>query len=156
MTARRQRLLLVIVTVLGVGLATIFVINAFRQNMLFFFSPSQIEAEAPKDRNFRLGGLVEKGSLKREDDGLTVHFSVTDMVKNIQVVYKGILPDLFREGQGVVAMGRLRPDGSFAAEEVLAKHDEKYTPPEVTSALKAAAAQHPHTQPHGTETAVRP
>lgn len=138
MTARHQRLVLVMATVFGVGLAVAFVINAFRQNMLFFFSPSQIENEAPKDRNFRLGGLVEVGSLTREEDGLTVRFLITDMAKSIPVVYKGILPDLFREGQGVVAMGRLLPDGSFSAEEVLAKHDENYTPPEVASALKAA------------------
>ncbi|CAK0751677.1 Cytochrome c-type biogenesis protein CcmE [Gammaproteobacteria bacterium] len=138
MTARRQRLFMVIFTIFGVSLTTILVINAFRQNMLFFFTPQQIAAEAPKDRNFRLGGLVEKGSLTREDDGLTVHFLVTDTVKNIQVTYKGILPDLFREGQGIVAMGRLLHDGSFLAEEVLAKHDENYTPPEVSSAIKAA------------------
>lgn len=146
MTARRQRLILVIATIFGVGLATAFVINAFRQNMLFFFTPSQIETEAPKDRNFRLGGLVEQGSLKREGDGLTVHFLVTDTVKNIRVVYKGILPDLFREGQGVVAMGRLLSDGNFSAEEVLAKHDEKYTPPEVTSGIRAAV-QHANIPP---------
>ncbi len=138
MTARRQKLLLVVSTVCGVGLAAAFAIHAFRQNMLFFIAPSQVETQAPKDRNFRLGGLVEKGSLQREADGLTIHFLISDRVKSIGTVYKGIVPDLFREGQGVVAMGHLRPDGIFAAEEILAKHDEKYTPPEVTSALKGA------------------
>lgn len=137
MTARQQRLLLIILVVLGVSIAVIFIINAFRQNLIFFFTPQQIALEAPKDRNFRLGGLVEKGSLKREDDGLTMHFLVTDLVKNIKVTYKGILPDLFREGQGVVVMGRLLADGNFMAEEVLAKHDENYNPPEVREVLKA-------------------
>ncbi|CAK0775801.1 Cytochrome c-type biogenesis protein CcmE [Gammaproteobacteria bacterium] len=135
MTSHQQKILLVAATVLGVGVAVALTLFAFQQNLLFFFTPSQIEAQAPKDRNFRLGGLVEKGSLRREGDGLTVHFLVTDTVKNIEVTYKGILPDLFREGQGVVAMGRVQ-NGKFLAEEVLAKHDEKYTPPEVSSALQ--------------------
>ncbi len=143
MTARRRRLLLVVVTVIGVGFAVTFAIHALRQNMLFFVSPSQIATDAPHDRNFRLGGLVKKGSLTREADGLTLHFLVTDLAKEVSVVYKGVVPDLFREGQGVVAMGRLRPDGVFAAEEILAKHDEKYTPPEVSSALKAARQPQP-------------
>lgn len=135
MTSHQQKILLVAATVFGVGVAVVLTLFAFQQNLLFFFTPSQIEEQAPKDRNFRLGGLVEKGSLQREGDGLTVHFSVTDTVKSIEVTYKGILPDLFREGQGVVAMGRVQ-NGKFFAEEVLAKHDEKYTPPEVSSALK--------------------
>jgi len=134
-TSHQQKILLVAATVFGVGVAVVLTLFAFQQNLLFFFTPSQIEEQAPKDRNFRLGGLVEKGSLQREGDGLTVHFSVTDTVKSIEVTYKGILPDLFREGQGVVAMGRVQ-NGKFFAEEVLAKHDEKYTPPEVSSALK--------------------
>ena len=137
MTARKQRILLVAAVIVGVGLATTFTISAFRQNLLFFFSPSQVDAQAPKDRNFRLGGLVKKESLRREDDGLTVHFVVTDNLKNLSVIYKGILPDLFREGQGVIAMGHLRSDGIFFAEEVLAKHDEKYTPPEVAATLQS-------------------
>lgn len=149
MTAKNQRLMLVLISVFGVGIAVALVINAFRQNMLFFFSPSQIESSAPKDRNFRLGGLVEKGSLQRAADGLTVQFLITDTVQKISVVYKGILPDLFREGQGVVALGHLQADGSFAAEEILAKHDENYTPPEVSAALETAArhAQLPKDSP---------
>lgn len=139
MTVQKQRLILVLISICGIGLAVSLVISAFRENMLFFFSPSQIASEAPKDRNFRLGGLVEKGSLKRTGDGLTVQFVITDMVKNISVTYQGILPDLFREGQGVVALGHLQSDGSFVAEEILAKHDENYTPPEVSSALEKAA-----------------
>ena len=143
MTTRRQRLLLVIATLFGVSLAVAFAVHAFRQNLLFFISPSQIDTQAPKDRNFRLGGLVKNGSLHRDADGLTIHFLVTDRVKDVAVVYKGIVPDLFREGQGVVAMGRLRADGTFMAEEILAKHNEKYTPPEVTSALQSAGqSQH--------------
>jgi len=139
MNTKNQRLILVLVSVLGIGVAVALVVSAFRQNMLFFFSPSQIESEAPKDRNFRLGGLVEKGSLQRAADGLSVRFLITDRIKTIPVIYQGILPDLFREGQGVVALGRLQSDGIFAAEEILAKHDENYTPPEVASALEAAA-----------------
>ena len=150
MTPRQQRMALVGAVVVGVALATALAVNAFRQNLLFFFSPSQVVAAvAPADRNFRLGGLVEKGSLKREDDGLTVHFMVTDMVKTVPVVYTGILPDLFREGQGIVAMGKLRKDGTFVAEEVLAKHDENYMPPEVADALKTAQNQGSLAAPHG-------
>ncbi len=154
MTPRRKRMALVAAVVVGVGLATTLAVNAFRQNLLFFFSPSQVEAQAPKDRNFRLGGLVEVGSLKREDDGLTVHFSVTDMASSLPVTYKGILPDLFREGQGVVAMGRLGTNGIFMAEEVLAKHDENYMPPEVASALKSAEGT--AAMPHTMKTVVQP
>jgi len=123
----------------GVGVAAVLILNAFRSNLVFFFSPSQVASkEAPKGRSFRLGGLVEKGSLRREDDGLTVHFLVTDTVTTIPVVFTGILPDLFREGQGMVAQGRLGSDGVFHADEVLAKHDEKYMPPEVAEVLKQA------------------
>jgi len=128
----------------GLGGVAALVLNAFNDNMVFFFSPTQVFAkESPEGRNFRLGGLVEKGTIKREDDGLTVHFVVTDNHKNINVTYTGILPDLFKEGQGVVAQGRIGPDGVFLAEEVLAKHDENYMPPEVKDALdkgKAAAS----------------
>jgi cytochrome c-type biogenesis protein CcmE len=115
------------------------VLNAFRSNLVFFFSPSQIAAgEAPKDRAFRIGGLVVDGSLKRAGDGLTVQFVVTDTAQSIPVVYKGILPDLFREGKGVVAQGRLGTDGLFHADEVLAKHDENYMPPDAAHALEQA------------------
>ena len=123
----------------ALGIASALVLNAFRSNLVFFFSPSQVAAhEAPRDRSFRLGGLVESGSLKREKDGLTVRFVVTDTAQNIPVSYTGLLPDLFREGKGVVAQGRLGPDGVFLAEQVLAKHDENYMPPEAADALKKA------------------
>ena len=139
---RRRRLWLIGCLVGGVGVAAGLVLNAFRDNMVFFFAPSEVLSQTfhQGSRNFRLGGLVEKGSVQREADGLTVHFEVTDLAKSIPVTYKGILPDLFREGQGVVALGHLNGDGSFVAEEVLAKHDEKYMPPEVAKSLKAAAA----------------
>jgi cytochrome c-type biogenesis protein CcmE len=112
--------------------------NAFNSNMVFFFSPTDVMAnKAPVNKDFRLGGLVEEGSLKREDDGLTVHFNVTDGMEVVNVTYTGILPDLFREGQGVVTQGKYE-DGNFNASEVLAKHDETYMPPEVADALEKA------------------
>jgi len=139
---RRQRLILIITLVVGVGIAVGLVLNAFRNNLLFFYSPSQVaKGESPAGRNFRIGGLVVKGSVKHASDGLTVHFVLTDYAKSIPVVYKGILPDLFREGQGIVAMGRIDSHGEFVAQEVLAKHDSKYMPPEVASALKQARAK---------------
>ncbi len=114
-------------------------LNAFRSNLVFFFTPSQVAAhEAPADRAFRIGGLVEAGSVVRDKDALTVHFRVTDTAQTIPVVYTGILPDLFREGKGVVAQGKLDPDGTFHASDVLAKHDENYMPPEAAEALKKA------------------
>jgi len=124
----------------AVALAATFVLNAFKSNMMFFFSPSDVAAgKPPPDRAFRLGGMVVKGSVKRGgDNGLRVDFVVTDFAKNVPVKYDGILPDLFTEGQGVVAQGKLGPDGTFVATEVLAKHDEKYMPPEVADALKRA------------------
>jgi cytochrome c-type biogenesis protein CcmE len=138
-----------VVTVMlaGITVAATLALNAFRQNLLFFFSPSQIAAgDAPKDRAFRIGGLVTVGSVRREQDGVTVHFVLTDTVESTPVVYQGILPDLFREGQGIVAQGRLRADGTFEASEVLAKHDENYMPPEVADALKTAGAASPQEQ----------
>lgn len=141
MTLRKQRMLLVLLVLSGVGVAVALALNAFKDNLVFFFSPSQVAAaEAPQGRAFRLGGLVEQGSVKREDDGLTVHFAVTDMAQKVNVTYKGILPDLFREGQGVVAQGKLTETGTFMASEVLAKHDENYMPPEVADALKKGKA----------------
>jgi len=123
----------------GFGIVVALVLNAFKGNLVFFFSPSQIAAnEAPQGRAFRLGGLVEEGSVSREDDGLTVNFYVTDNAERVAVTYTGILPDLFREGQGVVAQGKLGADGHFTASEVLAKHDETYMPPEVAEALEMA------------------
>ncbi|MCY1237628.1 Cytochrome c-type biogenesis protein CcmE [compost metagenome] len=114
-------------------------LNAFRSNLVFFFSPSQVAAqEAPVARSFRLGGLVEPGSIRREGDGMTVRFVVTDTARQVPVRYRGLLPDLFREGKGVVARGKLEADGTFIASEVLAKHDENYMPPEAADALKQA------------------
>lgn len=123
----------------ALGVVVALVLNAFQSNLVFFFSPSQIAAnEAPRDRAFRVGGMVEEGSLKRSADGLTVHFVVTDTAKTIPVAYKGILPDLFQEGKGVVAQGRLGADGVFHADQVLAKHDENYMPPEAAEAIERA------------------
>lgn len=123
----------------GLVVATALVLNAFQGNLVFFYSPSDVATrEAPVDRAFRLGGMVAEGSVLREDDGLTVHFVVTDHAQSIPVVFSGILPDLFREGQGVVTQGRLGEDGRFYADEVLAKHDETYMPPEVADALERA------------------
>ena len=123
----------------ALGLAAGLVLNAFRSNLVFFFTPSQVVSkEAPVGHAFRVGGLVESGSVVREKDALTVRFRVTDLAKTIPVIYTGILPDLFREGKGVVAQGRLESDGVFHASEVLAKHDENYMPPEAAEALKRA------------------
>jgi cytochrome c-type biogenesis protein CcmE len=121
----------------ALGIATALVLMAFEKNLVFFFTPSQVAAdEAPKGRTFRIGGMVLAGSLKR--DGVDVHFVVTDTAKTIPVVYRGALPDLFREGKGVVAQGSLGPDGVFRAREVLAKHDENYMPPEAAHAVQKA------------------
>jgi len=139
MTPRGKRFALVAGIVGAVGVAAALVLNAFNSNLVFFYSPSQVAAkEAPAGRTFRLGGLVEQGSVKR--DGVTVRFVVTDMVRAIPVRYEGILPDLFKEGKGVVAQGQVGGDGVFVAREVLAKHDENYMPPEASAALKRAAA----------------
>ncbi|WP_455202188.1 cytochrome c maturation protein CcmE [Kaarinaea lacus] len=139
MKARHKRLAFIVVGVAGLAVAIGLIANAFNQNLVFFFSPSDIQAkQAPVNQNFRLGGLVEEGSLKRENDGLTVHFVVTDNANTIPVTFTGILPDLFREGQGVVAQGKLNENGVFMAKEVLAKHDETYMPPEVQDALDKA------------------
>ena len=123
----------------ALGIAAALVLNAFQSNLVFFFSPSQVVAdEAPKGKTFRIGGMVETGSVKRQDDGLTVRFRVTDTAHTIPVVYTGILPDLFKEGKGVVAQGRLTHDGVFEASEVLAKHDENYMPPQAAHAVEQA------------------
>ena len=139
MKKRHKRFAFVGLGLAGVAVVATLIFQAFNSNMMFFFSPSDVVAKkAPVDRKFRLGGLVEEGSLQREDDGLTVHFRVTDNAESIRVTYKGILPDLFREGQGVVTQGKLSNAGYFVADEVLAKHDENYMPPEVADALKKA------------------
>jgi len=129
----------VVVGLLGFAGVVALMMNAFNSNMVFFFSPTQVKAnEVPKEHTFRLGGLVEEDSLRREDDGLTIHFNVTDGAEIVPVTYTGILPDLFREGQGIVAQGQLNGNSVFEASEVLAKHDENYMPPEVAEALEAA------------------
>ncbi|CAB3800587.1 Cytochrome c-type biogenesis protein CcmE [Paraburkholderia ultramafica] len=137
MTVRHKRLAIILSIVAAVGVATALVLNALRSNLMFFYSPSQVMAkEAPVGRTFRLGGLVQAGSVQR--DGMTVRFLVTDTAQTIPVRYQGILPDLFKEGKGVVAQGQIGEDGVFFAREVLAKHDENYMPPEAAEALKRA------------------
>jgi cytochrome c-type biogenesis protein CcmE len=139
MKPRHRRLIAIAAGVALLGIAVALVLSAFQKNLVFFFTPSQIAAhEAPLGRAFRVGGMVEKGSLKRQADGVTVRFVVTDTAKSIPVAYKGALPDLFREGKGVVAQGSLGADGVFHASEVLAKHDENYMPPEAAAAVKQA------------------
>ena len=139
MKPRTRRAVWIAGGVAALGVATALVLNAFQSNMVFFLTPTEVaEHKAPRDRNFRVGGLVEAGSVVREKDALTVRFNVTDTAKTIPVVYTGILPDLFREGKGVVAQGRIGADGIFRASEVLAKHDENYMPPEAADALKKA------------------
>ena len=139
MKPRTRRALWIVAGITGLGVATALVLNAFQSNLVFFFTPTQVAArEAPQNRSFRLGGLVEQGSLKRQADGLTVRFSVTDTARTIPVVYTGMLPDLFREGKGVVTQGRIGAGGVFQADEVLAKHDENYMPPEAAHAIEQA------------------
>lgn len=140
MKSRHQKLALIGLGLAGIGVVVALVLNAFQSNLVFFYSPTQIvKGEAPVDRAFRIGGLVEDGSLKRQADGLTVSFVVTDTAQSIPVTYKGILPDLFKEGKGVVAEGKLGANGQFTATQVLAKHDENYMPPEAAGALEQAA-----------------
>ena len=145
MKPRSKRLIAIGCGLAALGVATALVLNAFNSNLVFFFSPTQVVAkEAPIGRSFRVGGLVEMGSIKREPQGLTTRFVVTDTAKTIPVTYTGLLPDLFKEGKGVVAQGKLGVDGIFKADQVLAKHDENYMPPEAADALskaKAGAAQ---------------
>jgi cytochrome c-type biogenesis protein CcmE len=139
---RHQRMIAIAAGVALIAVAAALVLNAFQGNVVFFFSPTQVAAkEAPLDKTFRVGGMVETGSVKRLPDGLTVQFVVTDTARSIPVVYTGILPDLFKEGKGVVTQGRLGPDGVFRATEVLAKHDENYMPPEAAHALSKAHAE---------------
>jgi len=141
MTRKRRRLYLVLSGMAALGMAVALVLTAFQDNLVFFYSPSDVATkQIPPDRRFRIGGLVEPGSVKKS--GIEVAFTVTDNVNVIKVVYSGIVPDLFREGQGVVAEGKLNGQGVFVAREVLAKHDEKYMPPEVADALKRAGQWH--------------
>lgn len=139
MKPRHKRFLAIGAALAALGGATALVLNAFQSNLVFFFSPSQVVSkEAPVGKSFRLGGLVQAGTVARQEDGVTVRFDVTDTAHTIPVVYRGILPDLFREGKGVVAQGRLDAGGVFRAEQVLAKHDENYMPPEAAAALAKA------------------
>ena len=139
MKPRHRRLAIIAGGVGALGIAAALVLNAFNSNLVFFYSPSDVAAhKAPQARTFRIGGLVEEGSIKRQQDGVTVRFVVTDTAKTIPVEYRGILPDLFKEGKGVVAQGKLEGDGIFRAQEVLAKHDENYMPPEAADAVERA------------------
>ncbi len=142
MKPRHKRIAMIVGGGAALAVAAALVLGAFQKNLVFFFTPTQVAAnEAPQGRTFRIGGLVEPGSVKRQADGVTVAFVVTDTARSIPVIYKGILPDLFREGKGVVTQGRLGADGVFQASEVLAKHDENYMPPEAAEALKRAHAK---------------
>jgi cytochrome c-type biogenesis protein CcmE len=137
MTPRRRRLWSVVLMVCGVAAATAFALQAFQKNLLYFYNPSQIRSgEAPASGVFRVGGMVERGSVRRASGSLEVRFTLTDFAERVVVSYTGVLPDLFKEGQGIIARGRLGPDGTFVAEEVLAKHDENYMPPEVRESLR--------------------
>ena len=139
MKARQKRLMLVVVGVALLGGAVALVLSAFQQNLVFFHTPTEVaEGKAPTGRTFRIGGMVEGGSIKRDSDGITVRFAITDTARSIPVSYKGPLPDLFKEGKGAVVQGSLGPDGNFAASEVLAKHDENYMPPEAQDAIDKA------------------
>ena len=139
MQARHRKFALIAFAVVTVSIAATLVLNAFKSNLVFFFTPTQVaNGEAPASRTFRIGGLVEVGSVKRQPDGLTAIFVVTDTARAIPVTYTGLLPDLFKEGKGVVAEGRLGNDGRFTATQVLAKHDENYMPPEAADALAQA------------------
>ncbi|AMN47035.1 cytochrome C biogenesis protein CcmE [Steroidobacter denitrificans] len=137
MTPRRRRMVLVGLILLGVGGAVALALTAFQENLLYYYSPSDVSAgEAPTDRVFRVGGMVPKGSFQRAAGSLEARFVLTDYAHEITVSYTGVLPDLFREGQGIVARGRMSADGTFVAEEVLAKHDENYMPPSVADSLR--------------------
>ncbi len=139
MKPRHKRFAAIGLGIAALGVVSALVLGAFQQNLVFFFTPSQVAAnEAPQGRTFRIGGMVESGSVRRQADGVTVQFTVTDTARTIPVTYRGALPDLFREGKGVVAQGQLGPDGVFRASEVLAKHDENYMPPEAAEAVKRA------------------
>ncbi len=140
MKARHKRIALIVGGLAILGVVATLVLNAFQSNLVFFFSPTQVAAgEAPKGKTFRIGGMVKEGSIKREADGVTIRFLMTDTEKDMIVAYKGILPDLFKEGKGAVAQGKLGEDGVFTASEVLAKHDENYMPPEAAKALGDAS-----------------
>jgi len=141
---RKKRLIIILVILVGIGAAVALALSALQQNINLFYTPTQIaNGEAPLDTRIRAGGMVQNGSLKRSGDSLDVEFVVTDFNKDVTIQYRGILPDLFREGQGIVALGKLNAQGVVVADEVLAKHDEKYMPPEVTKALKESGQSAP-------------
>jgi cytochrome c-type biogenesis protein CcmE len=141
---RKKRLLIILAILVGISLAVGLALSALQQNINLFYTPTEIaNGKAPVDTRIRAGGMVEQGSLKRFGDSLDIEFVVTDFAKSVTIRYRGILPDLFREGQGIVALGKLGTDGVLVADEVLAKHDEKYMPPEVTKALKESGLQAP-------------
>jgi len=143
MSPRQRRMVLVGLILAGVAGAVFLGLTAFQKNLLYFYTPAQVAAgEAPKDYTFRVGGLVVQGSVKRSE-GVTVHFDVTDGAATVAVAYTGILPDLFREGQGIISIGKMNGSGVFEASEVLAKHDENYMPPEVGEALKKSGKMPP-------------
>ena len=140
--ARKKRLTLIMVLIIGTGLAVALILKAMNENVMFFFSPTQVKAgEAPKNRPFRIGGMVVTGSVKRSSDSVKVVFDLADNENSVPIEYSGILPDLFREGQGIIANGRLNEEGHVVADEVLAKHDENYMPPEVANMMKPKMAQ---------------
>jgi cytochrome c-type biogenesis protein CcmE len=141
--ARKKRLTLIVLMVAGIGVGLYFALKSLNQNIMFFFTPTEVaDGKAPQGRLFRMGGMVVTGSVSRPGEGLTVHFDLTDNESNVTVMYTGILPDLFREGQGIIANGQLDKDGAFVAQEVLAKHDENYMPPEVAEAMKKSGAEY--------------
>ena len=145
MSPRKKRIIMVCAILVGISISVILILTAFEKNLMYFYSPTEIiNGDAPKARSFRIGGLVVTDSVIRNSDDLKVSFILTDTVNKVKVIYEGILPDLFREGQGIVANGKLQSDNIFIADQVLAKHDENYMPPEVAEALEAAGAQMPH------------
>jgi cytochrome c-type biogenesis protein CcmE len=144
MTPRRKRLYVVVGILGGVAASVSLAVMASRQNIMFYYDPTQVATgHAPPDKRFRIGGMVVKGSVHRKPGDLEVRFVLTDFAHQVPVEYTGVLPDLFREGQGIIAHGTIGPDGAFVADEVLAKHDEKYMPPEVAASLKQKAAGKP-------------
>ena len=138
---RKKRLLAVVLILIGVGIATAVFLTAFKENILFYKSPTEVlQGDYPKARNFRIGGMVKKGSINKSTTSLDVEFLVTDYAKDVKVQYSGLLPDLFRDDQGMIAIGQLDDNGVFQAEEILAKHDENYMPPEVAASMKEKSA----------------
>jgi cytochrome c-type biogenesis protein CcmE len=148
--ARKKRLSLIVLMIIGIAVGVGFALKSLNENIMFFFSPADILAgKAPENKDFRVGGVVVEGSVERPGDGLTVHFGLTDNQSQVTVKYTGILPDLFREGQGIIANGRLNTSGEFVAHEVLAKHDENYMPPEVMEAMKKSGQTMPSMNKQG-------